>query len=418
MRIFGRALIVIVALLTLCGLVPAPSAEAQGPGRTTPITIGVLAPLTGPFNSFARDIVDGARLYLDDVNGEMARRKVELVVEDYAVKPDVALTKARKLVERDRAQAMVGIVLSAAAIAIKDYVTAQKVPLIISGFAAAESLTLQPNPYFFRITYGAAMPPSPTANWVYKNLKARTAVLVGTDSVGPLELILAFGRAFEKAGGKVVQEIYAPLGTTDFGPYIARIRRDVDVVGTMIPGSDGVRFIKQFQEFGLTGKIPVVDVAVGFTDMTNLPAAGVAALGVYGVQPYIFTIDSPRNRKFVQAFRAKFGREPGAPAEFTYDAMAAIDEAMKATGGNIEDSARFVEALAKTSLDTPRGRIRFDRFHNVIADMHMSRIEKVGDRIQPVVVETIHGVDQFLGMDPAEYLKQPRLINLKGTFGK
>lgn len=74
--------------------------------------------------------------------------------------------------------------------------------------------------------------------------------------------------------------------------------------------------------------------------------------------------------------------------------------------------------LAKTERDTPRGRIRFDRFHNVVADMYMCRIEKVGNRILPVVVETVHGVDQFLGMDPAEYLKQPRLINLKGTFAK
>ena len=416
MRTFGRLLITVLALLILGGSVVAPPAAAQAPGK--PFTIGVLAPITGVFNSYARDIIDGAKLYLDEVNGEMAKRKVELVVEDYAVKPDVALTKARKLVERDQAKALVGVVLSASAIAIKDYVTAQKVPFIISGFAVAESLTLQHNPYIFRMTYGAAMVPSPMAKWVYKNLKARTAVLVGSDSVGTLELVLAFGRAFEDAGGKVVQEIYAPLGTPDFSPYVARIRQDVDVLGALVAGADGVRFIKAFQEFGLKGKIPVVDVAVGFTDLTYLPAAGDAVLGVYSSQPYTFTIDTPRNKKFVQAFRAKFGREPGSPATFTYDAVAAIDQAMKATGGNIEDSARFAEALRNTDLDAPRGRIRFDRFNHVISDVHLSRIEKVGDRMLPVVIETVRGVDQFVGMDQAEYVKRTRLINLKGTFGK
>ncbi|MEK7732265.1 MAG: ABC transporter substrate-binding protein, partial [Planctomycetota bacterium] len=154
------------------------------------------------------------------------------------------------------------------------------------------------------------------------------------------------------------------------------------------------------------------------TDLTYLPATGDAALGVYSSQPYTFTINTPRNQKFVQAFRSKFGREPGSPATFTYDAMAAIDQAMKATGGNIEDSARFSEALRKTDLDAPRGRIRFDRFNHVISDVHLSRIEKVGDRNLPVVIETVRGVDQFVGMDQAEYVKRTRLINLKGTFGK
>jgi branched-chain amino acid transport system substrate-binding protein len=416
MRLGRYLLIAICALITIGALGHGSPAAAQAP--TTPITIGVLAPFTGPFNTYAREIVDGAKLYLDEVNGTMARRKVELVVEDYQVKPDVALTKTRKLVERDRAHALVGIVLSAAAIAIKDYVTTQKVPLVISGFAVAESLTLQPSPYVSRITYSATMAPAPIAQWTYKNLKARTAAIIASDSVGPLELILAFARTFEEAGGKVVQEIYPPLGTADFGPYIARIRRDVDVLGVQVVGADGVRFIKQYQEYGLKGKIPAVDVSVGFTELSLLPGAGEAAVGAYNSQPYFYTLDTPRNRKFVQAYRAKYGRDPGSPAEFTYAAMAAIDLAAKAVGGNVEDSARFAEALRKVDFEAPQGRIRFDRFNNVIADMHIGRIEKVGDRITPVVIETVRGVDQFLGMDPAEYLKRPRLVTLKGTFGK
>jgi len=91
---------------------------------------------------------------------------------------------------------------------------------------------------------------------------------------------------------------------------------------------------------------------------------------------------------------------------------------VKATGGNIEDSARFLEALRKTDLDMPQGRVRFDRFQNVVTDIHISRIDKVGDRIAPVVIETVRGVDQFLGLDPAEYLKKPRLVTLKGSFAK
>jgi branched-chain amino acid transport system substrate-binding protein len=285
----------------------------------------------------------------------------------------------------------------------------------------AENLTLQPNPYVFRITYTGNMTGGPIGQWAYRHLKARRAAIIASDSVGPLEIILAWARAFEEAGGKVVKEIYAPLGTADFAPYVAQLAQlgnSIDVIGVQAVGADGVRFVKQWREYGLQGKIPLVDASVGFSDLSLLPASGDAAVGGYNSQPYQYTLDTPRNKKFVQAFRAKVNRDPGAPAAFTYSALLAIDQAAKAIGGKVEDSARFIEALRKMDVEAPQGRVRFDRFQNVVTDIHISRIDKVGSQIVPVVIETIRGVDQFLGVDPAEYLKKPRLVNLKGTFAK
>ncbi len=392
---------------------------APAPQAKTPIKVGVLTPLTGPLAPMARDIVDGARLYVDEVNGEMVGRTVELIVEDYEFKAAVALTKTKKLVERDHVHVVVGVILSAAALAMKDYIHAQQVPLIISGYAVVEPLMMEkPSPYVFRTTFGASQVPTPLAHYVYDKLHARTAAVIGADTVGAIELVMAFARALEAAGGKVVQELYPPIGTTDFGPFIARIRRDVDVVATLMGGADGIRFIKQYEEFGLKGKIPVVDTAPGITDVPVLPSSGPSALGMYVSQAYVYTIDTPRNRQFVQAFRAKFGRDPGGSAEHTYVALAAIHQALKATGGNLEEKPKFLEALRQMDMEAPRGHIRFDRYQNVITDVTITRIEKVGDQIVPVVVETIREVDQFLGMPPDEYLKKPRLVTLKGTFGK
>jgi branched-chain amino acid transport system substrate-binding protein len=276
----------------------------------------------------------------------------------------------------------------------------------------------KPSPYVFRTTFSASQVPTPLAKFVYDKLKARTAMVIAGDTVGTIELVMGFARAFEEAGGKVVQELYTPIGTTDFGPFIGRIRRDVDVVATLVPGADGIRFIKQYEEFGLKGKIQVVDTAPGITDLPLLPSSGPAALGMYVSQPYVYTIDSPANQKFVQAFRAKYARDPGISAESTYVALAAIHQALKATGGNIEDKPKFLEALRQMDLEAPRGHIRFDRYQNVITNVTINRIEKVGEQFVPVVVETIQEVDQFLGMPPEEYLKKPRLVTLKGTFGK
>jgi branched-chain amino acid transport system substrate-binding protein len=395
------------------------SAFAQAPAARTPIKIGVLAPLSGPLAALARDVVDGAKLYVDEINGEMAGRKVELVVEDYEFKAAVALTKAKKLVENDRVNVVCGVILSAAVLAIKDYIHAQEVSFIVSGAAVAEAITLEkPSPYVFRTTFSASQVPGPLAKFTYDKLKARTATVIAGDTVGTIELVMGFARAFEEAGGKVVQEPYPPIGTTDFGPYIGKIRRDVNVVATLVPGADGIRFIKQYEEFGLKGKIPVVDTAPGITDIAVLPSAGTAAVGMHASNAYIHTIKSRANQKFVQAFRAKTGRDPGGPGEYTYSALAAINQALQATKGNIEDKPKFLEALRKMDLEAPRGQIRFDKYQHVIEDVIITRIDKEGDKVVPVVVETFKAVDQFQGMAPEEYLKKPRLIALKGTFGK
>src|SRR5262249_61939432 len=102
---------------------------------------------------------------------------------------------------------------------MKDYVHAQEVPFIITGAAVAESITLEkPSPYVFRTTFSASQVPTPLAKFTYDKLKARTATVIAGDTVGTLERVMGFPRGFEEAGGKVVQELYPPVGTTDFGP--------------------------------------------------------------------------------------------------------------------------------------------------------------------------------------------------------
>src|SRR5262245_38817165 len=139
---FPLAICILTLLVVIAaGIIRAPTTPAAE--TKAPIKIGVLAPLSGPLAALAREIVDGARLYVDEVNGEMAGRKVELIVEDYEFKTAVALTKTKKLVERDGVHVVTGVILSAAAIAMKDYLHAQQVPFIISGAAVAEPLMME-----------------------------------------------------------------------------------------------------------------------------------------------------------------------------------------------------------------------------------------------------------------------------------
>ena len=166
----------------------------------------------------------------------------------------------------------------------------------------------------FRTTFSASQVPTPLAKFTYDKLKARTATVIAGDTVGTIELVMGFARAFEEAGGKVVQELYAPIGTTDFGPFIGRMRRDVDIVAALVAGADGIRFIKQYEEFGLKGKIQVVDTAPGITDISLLPSSGPQRWGCMRRNRTSTPLTTP-NQKFVQAFRAKYGRDPGGPGK-------------------------------------------------------------------------------------------------------
>ena len=145
----GRLGRVVAAGLLLIILAPGP-AVAQTP---TPVKIGMLVPLTGVFTRNGREAVDGARLYLDEIGWKVQGRPIELLVEDYEGKPDVGLTKARKLVERDGVHMLKGIVSSAVGLAVAAYAKEKKIPLIVSADFGASALTVPGpllNPYIFR----------------------------------------------------------------------------------------------------------------------------------------------------------------------------------------------------------------------------------------------------------------------------
>ena len=377
-----------------------------------PIRVGVLAPLVGPFATAGQEIVEGARLYREERQGQIAGRKIELLVEDTAGRPDVGLTKAQKLVERDGAHVLVGVVSSAVAYALRDYVTERKVPLLISGFAVAERLTMdEGSPYVFRVTTGATQPSSALARWVHERLGARRAVIVADDSVGTVEVAMGFARSFAQKGGQIVQELYAPLGTMDYAPFLARIRKDADVVASMVTSP---AFARQYQEFGLQGTIRLIDIHQGFTQPHLLPAAGRAAVGVATATSYVHSIDSEENRKFVRAYHERYGRLPGFAAESTYLALTLLEKVLET--GAAERTPRFLEVLAKTEVRAPRGLVRFDGFRNPVQNVFIVRIVEKEGRPYPEVVETVPNVSQFGPWSPEEYLRLPRLRDLKGTW--
>ncbi|MBI1892778.1 MAG: ABC transporter substrate-binding protein [Candidatus Rokubacteria bacterium] len=357
------------------------------------------------------------RLYLDEIGAQAAGRKIELIVEDTEGKPDVGLTKARKLVERDQVHVLAGIVSTAVALAVQGYVREKQIPLILNADAGANLLTMPGpllNPYVFRFSQTSAMPAQPAADWAYKDAGWRKVVTITSDYAGGLEVMGGFVRVFCSLGGHVIQELYPPLGTADFAPFLTRVDRSADAVVAFTPGADGLRLGRQYQEYGFHGKLPLLDIYGQITFESNLPQLKEALLGVYSAIHYTSAIDTPENKRFVAAFKARYNRLPFDNGPDGYVGARAIAEALKAIGGDVEKREKFMAALKKVEFDSAKGRIRLDQFQNVIQNEYIRRVDRVGNEYVNVPVKTYSNVSQFWTWTPEEYMKYPVFTAMKG----
>ena len=384
---------------------------------TAPVKIGMLVPLTGVFTRNGREAVDGTRLYFDEIGWKVSGRPIELLVEDYEGKPDVGLTKARKLVERDGVHMLKGIVSSAVGLAVAGYAKEKKIPIIVSADFGVSSLTVPGpllNPYIFRWSQSGTGPGHAAADWAYKNAGWRKVVLIGSDYVGGLEVNGSFARVFCSLGGRVVQELWAPLGTPDFAPFITQIDRSADAVVVFTVGADGLRFGRQYPEYGVT--LPLMDLYAQITDEANLAQFGDASLGWYSAIHYTALIDTPENKRFVAAWEKKYRRVPFDNAADGYVGARAIAEATRAVNGKVEDKEAFMAALRKAEFDSPKGVVRLDQFQNIVQPQYVRKVERVGSQLVNTPVRTYPSVSQFWTWTPEEFLKYPAWAEFKGKM--
>lgn len=388
---------------------------ASKPAASGPIRIGFITPLVGVYAALGADMRDGFLLYLDQKSNTFAGRKVEVTVEDDEVKPDVGLAKAKKLVEKDQVHLLAGVVSSGVAAGLGDYVTAQKKPLILTN-AGDDPLTQQKaSPYIFRASFANSQTSMPLGEWAYKK-GYRKAVIIASDYPAGWHHTGGFARTFTQAGGQIIQEIYYPLGSADLAPFISSIKTDADVVHTFSAGADGLNFVKQYAEYGLKGKIPLVGNWTTTEDM--IEKEGDAALGVVNGYPFVPTLDRAQDKAFVEAFTKKYNRPVPPQAEFGYVGAMVIDAALQATNGNVEDVDAFIKALEKVQVEAPRGPVKFDQYHNVVQNIYITEVKREGGKLVNSVIETVPQVSQFWKWSADEYLKMPTLESMKGKWAK
>ena len=373
-------------------LVACPLAEAQAP-----VKIGVLLPLTGPLSGIGVPNKAGIEVAFEEVKYQVAGREIKLLVEDSEGKPDVGLTKARKLIEQQSVDILLGPVSSAVAIAIRDYVVSKGLPWSLI-FATAPPLTRELGaPNLFRTSYSAEQPQYPSGMYVRNKLGYAKVAVVGLDYVAGRAEARGFMEGYKAAGGQVVDEIYVPLGAADAAPFVTKIRPEaVDaVVLAGIWASDAVRFIKALAEYGVKGRVPVVATVSAVAEGTILPAVGKAGVGIRSYGVYAGGIDSPENTRFVRAIRAKTGSLASGDFYAGYIGARPIIEALKAVNGKIEDRDAYLRALRGVDFAGPAGPFKFDGKQNAVVNVYLFEAREVDGELRNIVVDTIgRGVTQ------------------------
>jgi branched-chain amino acid transport system substrate-binding protein len=382
-----------------------PAAAVSQPAATGAIKIGVLLPLTGGLAPLGKDNQDGLNLYLNSIKSTMAGRQIQISYADDQGQPDVGLTKAKGLVESEGVKMLMGITATPVAYAVATYVKDAHVPLMISENGGAQALVTDPkfkSPYLTRFTQSQTVIMDPPADWAYKH-GWRKAIIMASDYGAGHENMDAFASTFVRQGGSIVQEQYAPMGTTDFGPYFAKLAQGADFVGAFFPGVDGVRFIEQIWNYASRAKLPVMDLSGGMTGGFVLADEKDAAVGVIADQPWSMAADNPANAAFLKAWDAKYpGRYPSADAAMGWGSGQILQAALEKVNGGIENTDAFLQALYATDMTIPKGPVKLDSNHDVVENIYIYQIEKQGDRYGQKLLDTYTGVSSAWDRSPEE----------------
>jgi branched-chain amino acid transport system substrate-binding protein len=350
-----------------------------------PVTVGIMVTLSGPGAVLGQHARDGFQLFVTQHGGKLGGREANVLVVDDELKPDVAVTRARKLVESDHADFVVGPIFSNVLGAIVKPVTGAGAMLISPNAGSSVLAGKGCTPNFFATSYENSQIHAISGK-VAQERGYKRAFLIAPNYQAGRDAFAGFKSAFK---GEIVEEDFIPLTQVDFQADLAKIAAaKPDVIYAFVPGGLGVNLVKQFHQSGLADSIPFLSA---FTvDESTLPAQQDAAVGLYGGMSWAPNTDTPANASFVKAFMAAYKYVPASYAMQAYDAAQLIDSAMKKTGGDTADKDKLRTAMTAADFTSPRGGFKFNTNHFPIQDLYLTKVAKRPDGLyETEIVERV-----------------------------
>ncbi len=366
MNTLGKRAALLMMATALAGTGAAHAADGK-------LRIGVMMTLSGPAAVLGEQGRDGFLLAVDKLGKKLGGVETEVIVVDDEQKPDVAVNKAKELVEREKVDFVVGPIFSNILMAIVKPVT-DGGKILVSPNAGTSTLAGKGcNKSVFVTSYQNDQVHQVLGKYAQDKGYKRLFLLAPNYQAGK-DSLAGFKLSYK---GEVADEIYTPLGQVDFSGELAQIAAaQPDAVFAFMPGGMGVNLVKQYRQAGLAN-IPLLSA---FTvDESTLPAQQDAALGFFGGANWAPNLDNPQSKAFVAAYEAKHGKVPGTYAMQAYDAAMLIDSAVKATGGKLDDGERLRAAMAKADFTSLRGTFKLGNNHFPIQDFYLVKVAKRAD---------------------------------------
>lgn len=365
----------------LCGLCLATTFAA--PALAEGVKVGVMLTLSGSAAVLGEQGRDGFLLGLGELGGKLGGLDAEVIIVDDEQKPDVAVNRARELIERDKVDLVLGAMYSNVQMAITGPLTEAGVFVLSPNPGPSALAGAGCNPNFFAVSYQNDQPDEVVG--AYVSGKAERVVLIAPNYQAGKDHLTGFKRTFT---GEIADELYVPLDQMDYSAELAQIAASApDAVYAFMPGGLGVNFVRQYRQAGLDS-LPVYST---FTvDEVTLPAQKQDAVGFFSGSDWAPDLDTERNKAFVAAFEAKYGRVPASYAAHAYDAAFLMDSAIRAVGGDLSNKDGLRAALKAADFASVRGEFAFGDNHFPLQAFYVTKVaERADGKFQTEVVEKV-----------------------------
>jgi ABC-type branched-subunit amino acid transport system substrate-binding protein len=373
----------------------------------------VLATLEGALTTLGEDALRGMEIAMKQAGAKAGGKTIEVITFATNASPDSAIRGARKLVEQDKVDILIGPVSGSEGIAIRDYSKTQPQVTFINGSSGAlETTYVTPSPNFFRFNMDGSQWLVGLGNYIYNEKKWRKIATVAEDYSFPYTQLFGFIPEYCSLGGQVAEKFWVPLGTKDFASIIAKLPDDVDAIYLGLGGGDAVNFFNQYAQAGGKAKLVGGSILVDQTVLSSKGAAKRIAIGIPSAGPQADVWDNAKWNAWVKLYQDSFPADkrftsPSLTGTAYYNDFNAVFQVLNDIKGDLSDGHKKLrEGLTKLELDAPNGKIKLDGNRQAIGTNFITEVVELpnGDLVNKAV-KTVPDVKQTLAFTPEQFAK-------------
>jgi branched-chain amino acid transport system substrate-binding protein len=394
------------------------------------IKIGILVALEGAFAAGGADGVRNVELALKQAGGMAGGKKIETVVAPTDTTPDTTVRMARKLIEQDGVDIIVGPLSGSEGIAMRDYAKTVPNKTVINGISGAlETTWVDPAPNFFRFNLDGAQWGTGLGKYVVEQKGWKRVATVAADYSFGYTNFLGFAVDFCKAGGDIVERFWVPLGSSDFGGVIAALPDDVDAIYLGVGGTDAINFLNQYEQAGAETNLIGGTIMADQTVLSSKGRAKEALVGTPTSGPLANDNPAPEWQAYVKAYQEAFPESERFPTPSLfgvgyYNATLAAIAGLNAVNGDLSDGhAKLHAALSSLALESPLGTITLNENRQATGSVFINEVVELPDgSLGNQFKARTDGVNQTLGMTADEFRAMglpsrdtPDCAKLRGT---